>query len=248
MVYTRSVGEEILVYGEANLEWTVLHEAVLCISYRSVGNSGARFCLVLGERLARIVTLARARWNKARSRFVWQALVSYNTGVLQVVPCIGEVSTLASIVRGITRNHILWGEDWERTVVLCDAVTVSQGLRCTESPARTTLLLIANRVSTLWPVLVSIEGGWYLVGGDTVGELWKSHGLWVYQECTEHVLYLGHLLALEDLILASSPLSSVVRVNTGDDSLVQYEWIRENCCDDCEECYERKYLDRKSVV
>jgi len=243
VVYTRFVGEEVLVYHETSLDRSVLHNVVLSVSRGSKVLGGTRLCLVLGEGVRWVVALGRARWYESRSRLVWHTFVRYDTSLLEISPCVAQISTSASVITGITGNHVLRTQDWEGGVALCDTEAIGKSLGSGEGPARTTLSLVSHRVSTLRPVLIGIKACWKIVLVESVGNLWKTISLRVDQECTQHVLDLRHSLSLEDVVFSSNPgCSRVLGVYTVDDSLVQDERISESCCNEHKEGYEGENL------
>jgi len=52
---------------------------------------------------------------------------------VEIVPSFVEITTVATVVRGVTRDHILWGED--DVVTTFDASSVGEDFRGRESPA-----------------------------------------------------------------------------------------------------------------
>merc|ERR1719473_609569 len=85
------------------------------------------------------------------ARGVGIARVGNDTGVGKVIPSLGEISTLTGVVGFVTRDHILWGEDY--VVTTFDAGSVGENLRGGESPAGTASGLISNGVHAAWPLV-----------------------------------------------------------------------------------------------
>ena len=89
---------------------------------------------------------------------VWVTGIRDNTSGVEVVPSFVEVTTLATVVRSITRDHILWGED--DVVTTFDASSVGENFGGGESPTGTASGLVSDGVHAAWPLVKSGEGVW----------------------------------------------------------------------------------------
>ena len=89
---------------------------------------------------------------------VWVTGIRDNTSRVEIVPSFVEVTTLATVVGGITRDHILWGED--DVVTTFDASSVGENFGGGESPAGTASGLISDSVHAAWPLVNGVEAGW----------------------------------------------------------------------------------------
>ena len=89
---------------------------------------------------------------------IWVALIGNDTCVSEVVPSLCKVTTLASIVGFVTRDHILWGED--DVVTTFDASSVGENLGGGESPAGSASGLISDGVHAAWPLVDGVEVVW----------------------------------------------------------------------------------------
>jgi hypothetical protein len=102
---------------------------------------------------------------------------------MEIVPSFVKVSTLATVVSSITRDHVLWGED--DVVTTTDASSVRKNLGSGESPAGTASGLISDGVHARWPLVDGVEAGWE---GDEVFEnfsLLRWHWWEWSEDCTE---------------------------------------------------------------
>lgn len=155
-VDTRAVGEEVLVDGEASLNGAVSHNFLLD-SARGRELAGSSFLgLVIGGRRA-ISTFGWARTGLAIARGVRHALVSDGASVLKVSPCNRDDATVATVVVGVAGDKFLRREDDVGGAAGSNAETVRQNFRSSESPATTTLLLVADRVDAVGPLLARVE-------------------------------------------------------------------------------------------
>jgi len=119
----------------------------------------------------------------SRSRGVWVASVGDNTSLMEIVPSFVKVTTLATVVSSITRDHILWGED--DVVTTTDASSVRKNFGGGESPAGTASGLISDGVHARWPLVDGVEAGWE---SDEVSEdflLLRWHWWEWSEDCTE---------------------------------------------------------------
>jgi len=110
----------------------------------------------------------------AGARGVWVAGVRDDTSIVEVVPSFVEVTTLATVVGRITRDHILWGED--DVVTTFDAGSVREDLRGGESPAGTASGLVPDGVHAAWPLVDGVEAGWE--GDEVLEDLSLLGGHW----------------------------------------------------------------------
>jgi hypothetical protein len=121
----------------------------------------------------------------------------------EVVPSFVEITTLATVVGFVTRDHILWGKD--DVVTTFDAGSVGEDLRGGESPAGTASGLISNGVHAAWPLVDSVEVVWE---GDEVSEDLSLLGWhwweWSDDGTEEESLNLG-LSHTRELVLLGNP-------------------------------------------
>jgi len=154
-VDTGVVGHEVGVDEETSLDWTVGVDLLLDGLDVSEGAVSVGVVFLPGTRSG---ARAVARTLRTRTRGVWVASVSNDTSLVEVVPSLVEVTTLATVVGAITRDHILWGED--NVVTTFDAGSVREDLRGGESPAGTASGLVSDGVDARWPLVDGVEAGW----------------------------------------------------------------------------------------
>lgn len=154
-VDTGVIGHEVGVDDETGLDWTVGVDFLLDGSNISEGAVMLGVVFLPGTRSS---ARASAGTSVTRTGGVWVASVGDDTSRLEVVPGFVKVTTLATVVRGITRDHILWGED--DVVTTFDASSVGENLGGGESPAGTASGLISNGVHAAWPLVDGVEAGW----------------------------------------------------------------------------------------
>jgi len=96
----------------------------------------------------------RARWDR-----VGVALCRHKTDLLGVSPCSVGVTSLASIIIRIARNHILKRQ--LGVVVLVNAKPIGDRLHCSESPARSTFSLVLDGANggAVGPLSSGVKGG-----------------------------------------------------------------------------------------
>jgi len=199
-VDTGVIGHEVGVDDETSLDWTVGVDLLL----DSVNSSkGAVSLGVVFLPSTRTGARASARSLLSRTRGVWVASVSDDTSLVKVVPGFVEVTTLATVVGAIARDHILWGKD--SVVTTFDAGSVREDLRGGESPAGTASSLVSDGVHAAWPLVDGIEAGWE---SDEVSEslsLLRWHW-WEWSEDGTEIESLDLSLSHSgELVLASDP-------------------------------------------
>jgi hypothetical protein len=163
------VVEEVSVDGESTFNWTVGEDFRLDLISWSGVSDGAINTLVFLEWLS-ISALGGASGGLTWTSLVRFALVSDNSSLVEIFPGHIHITTIATIVVGVTADHILRWEDNVDLVVWGNSESVWEWFGGTESPAWTALLLISNGVDWLWPL-----GSWIEVGWD-----WNNWGAWVH--------------------------------------------------------------------
>jgi len=154
-VDTRVIGHEVSIDDETGLDWTVGVDLLLDGVDISEGAVSFGVILLPGTRSS---ARASASTSASRAGGVWVASVRDDTSGGEVVPSLVEVTTLATVVGFVTRDHILWGED--NVVTTFDASSVRKNLRGGESPAGTASGLISNGVHAAWPLVDGVEVVW----------------------------------------------------------------------------------------
>jgi hypothetical protein len=154
-VDTGVIRHEVGVDEETSLDWAVGVDLLLDSIDVSEGAVSFGVVFLPGTRSG---ARAVARTLRTRTRGVWVASVSDDTSLVEIVPSFVEVTTLATEVGAITRDHILWGED--NVVTTFDAGSVREDLRGGESPAGTASGLISDGVDARWPLVDGVEAGW----------------------------------------------------------------------------------------
>jgi len=161
-VDTRMIRHEVRVDDETGLDWTVGVNLLFDCGDISEGAVSLSVVFLPGTRSG---ARSSAGTSVTRSRGVWVASVRDDTSSSEVVPSFVEVTTLATVVRGVTRDHILWGKD--DIVTTFDAGSVGEDLRGGESPAGTASSLVSDGVHAAWPLVDGVESSWE---GDEVFE------------------------------------------------------------------------------
>lgn len=154
-VDTGVIGHEVSIDDETSLDWTVGVDLLLDGVNISEGAVSLGVIFLPSTRTG---ARASAGTSVSRAGGVWVTGVSDDTGVVEIVPGLVEVTTLATVVGSIARDHILWGED--DVVTTFDASSVGENLGGGESPAGTASGLISNGVHAAWPLVDGVEAGW----------------------------------------------------------------------------------------
>jgi hypothetical protein len=194
------IGHKVRVDDETSLDWTVGVDLLLDGVDISEGAVSLGVVFLPGTRSG---ARASAGSSVAASRGVWVASVRDDTRGVEVVPSLVEITTLATVVGGITRDHILWGKD--DVVTTFDASSVRKNLRGGESPAGTASGLISNGVHARWPLVNGVESGWE---SDVVSEdlsLLRWHWWEWSDDCTEEESLDFGLSHAGELVLTGNP-------------------------------------------
>jgi len=154
-VDTRVIGHEVSIDDETGLDWTVGVDLLLDSINISEGAVSLGHVFLPSTRTG---ARASAGTSVTRAGGVWVASVRDDTSGVEVVPSLVEVTTLATVVGSVTRDHILWGED--DVVTTFDASSVRENLGGGESPAGTASGLISNGVHAAWPLVDGVEVVW----------------------------------------------------------------------------------------
>jgi len=146
------IRHEVGVDDETSLDWTVSVDFLL----DGVDISEGRVSLsMIFLPLTRTGTRGSAGTSVSSTSGVWVTGVRDDTSGSEVVPGLVEVTTLATVVLSITRDHILWGKD--DIVTTFDASSVGENFRGGESPAGTASGLVSNGVHAAWPLVDGVE-------------------------------------------------------------------------------------------
>ena len=157
--------EEVSVDGESTFNWTVgndLRLDLLNTLRLSDWTVDARV-LLLGWT---VNALWSASWGVAWTSGVWEAAICDNSVLVEEFPSHIHVTTIATVVVGVTADQVFWWEDNVDWTVWGNGESVGESLGGTESPAGTALLLISDGVDLASPLLSGIEVVW---GGDEWG-------------------------------------------------------------------------------
>jgi hypothetical protein len=126
VVNTALVVEEVVVNGEGSLHGSVSVELILD-TLDAVG-----LAEVFLPGLARAGAAVEASAGVTATGSVWPAGFSDDTSVLEVLPNVVEVTTVAAVVVGVAGDGVLRSED---DISALDAESVRESLGGTESPA-----------------------------------------------------------------------------------------------------------------
>jgi hypothetical protein len=132
VVNTALIVEEVVIDGEGSLHGSVVVELVLDALNSGGVNDGVGLASVLGPGLAGTGAGVSASAGVTAAGGVWPAGLRHNTGVLEVLPDVVEVATVATVVVGVARDGVLGSKD---DVLAGDAESVGESLSGTESPA-----------------------------------------------------------------------------------------------------------------
>lgn len=154
---TTSVVEEVTIDGESGFNWAWFLNELLGGFSSSGLNGRAILALVFLDSRA-ISTLSWAWFNSSFAWSVWLALVSGNTILFEVLPWSIEVTTVASVISLVARDHVLWGKNNVNATTRSNTESVWKSFWSTESPARAAWCLVSNIVDTTRPFLSWIEG------------------------------------------------------------------------------------------
>jgi hypothetical protein len=132
IVNTALVVEEVVVNGEGSLHGSVSVELIL----DALDGGGVHNAVGLAEvflpGLARAGAAVEASAGVTATGSVWPAGFSDDTSVLEVLPNVVEVTTVAAVVVGVAGDGVLRSED---DISALDAESVRESLGGTESPA-----------------------------------------------------------------------------------------------------------------
>ena len=126
------VVEEVFVHGECGFSGAVVVELGLDAGDIGGVNDGSALALVLDPGLAGASAGLFAGAGVTAAGGIGPAGVRDDTGVLEVLPNIVKVTTVAAVVVGVAGDGILRSED---DVLAVDAESVGESLGGTEGPA-----------------------------------------------------------------------------------------------------------------
>jgi hypothetical protein len=221
-VDTRGVGEEVLVDVESDIDGTESLNLVLDGSL--TGTIVGRRELVVGVVLSGDSAVISTSGLGSTSRGVGNTGVGTDSSVNKELHGDIKVSSVATEVTSITRNHVLSRELEVGGSSRGDASTIRSDLRGGKCPARSTMSLVknvANTVSTVGPDVTSISG--IVAGGSdegVAGKVGRGH------EATKHLAGLTEGHSLEDGVASGSPGGTVGRVDLVDHGVIENGGIK----------------------
>jgi len=136
LIDTGLVGHEVLVDLETGFKWSIGVDFVLDGSWGTESLGGSLLDVVVLDWFAIFAGLEGvALGDGTTTRFVWPAGIGDITGVFHEFPGMVEVTTLATVVSGVTGDEVLGGHDKVDGLVGSNAESVRESLSGTESPA-----------------------------------------------------------------------------------------------------------------
>jgi len=203
-VDTSLVGHEALVDLEGNLDRTIGHDLLLHGLNAIDGTDGGG--LSPGEWRA-IGAFGGTGRSVAATCTIWEAGVSEEASIFDVLPCAREHTSLAAHITMVAAHHVLRRQN-RRCLLVGNGLTITHDLRSRECPARTAALLIADWMNQALPIGPGIEVRWN--AGDV--QSWrKSLELMrcVHKTCAEKVAGIIEGHAIKELVGTSNPRCSI---------------------------------------
>jgi len=156
LVDTTLVIEEVIIDGECSFHRSISVNGWLNWVLVSGFNDWTILALVFLPGLS-VWACALAFWSSTTTSSVGEAWITDYTVVLDIFPGISKITTIASVVSGITTNKIFRWEDDVNSSIGLNTHSVRESFSSTESPAWTTMLLISDFMDAVWPLFSCIK-------------------------------------------------------------------------------------------
>jgi len=159
------VVHKVRVDSEASLHWSIVVDLGLYAVSISSSHYWSIFAHVLLIGHIRVLAWSWTRFSLAISRRVRETLVSDYTSLFQVLPGPVQITSIAAHVSLVTFYQVFWRQYDINFSIRINAESVWKCFRRTKSPARSTLLLVSDRVDAVCPLCSRIKGSWHLFIG-----------------------------------------------------------------------------------